>query len=120
MAVGPAVLPTSGHAGWDDPATWWSSRYKASTQQTYATHLPRWTALCAGCELNPLQAGRADVERWLRTVAASGLSRASTAGHYDAVASIYRLACDENLIGINPCARIARPKVLRELQRREC
>jgi hypothetical protein len=36
-------------------------------------------------------AGRADVERWLRTVAASGLSRASTAGHYDALASI-RLA----------------------------
>jgi hypothetical protein len=64
-------------------------------------------------------AGRADVERWLRTVAASGLSRASTAGHYDAVASIYRQAFDENPIAINPCARIARPKVLRELQHRE-
>jgi integrase/recombinase XerD len=119
MAVGPVVLPTSGHAAWDDLATWWLSRYKVSTQQTYATYLPRWTAWCAGRGLNPLQAGRADVERWLRTVADSGLSRASTAGHYDAVASIYRLAFDENLIAINPCARIARPKVLRELQRRE-
>jgi integrase/recombinase XerD len=119
MAVAPVVLPTSGHAAWDDPATWWVSRYKVSTQQTYATYLPRWTAWCAGRGLNPLQAGRADVERWLRTVADSGLSRASTAGHYDAVASIYRLAFDENLIAINPCARIARPKVLRELQRRE-
>jgi site-specific recombinase XerC len=119
MAVGPVVLPTSGHAAWDDLATWWLSRYKVSTQQTYATYLPRWTAWCAGRGLNPLQAGRADVERWLRTVADSGLSRASTAGHYDAVASIYRQAFDENPIAINPCARIARPKVLRELQHRE-
>jgi integrase/recombinase XerC/integrase/recombinase XerD len=35
------------------------------------------------------------------------------------VASTYRLACHENLMASNPCARIARPKVLRELQRRE-
>jgi hypothetical protein len=102
MAVAPVVLPTSGHAACGDPATWWLSRYKASTQQTYATYLPRWTAWCAGRRLNPLQAGRADVERWLRTVADSGLSRASTAGHYDAVASIYRQAFDENPIAIKP------------------
>src|SRR3954465_12989227 len=119
MAGGPVVLPTSGHAAWDDLATWWLSRYKISTQQTYATYLPRWTAWCAGRGLDPLQAGRADVALWLRTVADSGLSRASTAGHYDAVASIYRLAFDEDLIAINPCARIARPKVLLELQHRE-
>src|SRR3954447_4650376 len=119
MAAGPIVLQTSGHAAWDDLATWWLSRYKASTQQTYATYLPRWTAWCAGCGLNPLTARRADIERWLRTVADSGLSRASLAGHYDAVASIYRLALEENLIDVNPCARIPRAKVLRELQRRE-
>src|SRR3954452_15309975 len=92
MAVGPVVVPTSGHAAWDDLATWWLSRYKVSTQQTYATYLPRWTAWCAGRGLDPLQAGRADVERWLRAVVDSGLSRASVAGHYDAVASIYGLA----------------------------
>jgi integrase/recombinase XerD len=119
MAAGSVVLPTSGHAAWDDLAAWWLSRYKASTQQTYATYLPRWTAWCTGCGLNPLTARRADIERWLRTVADSGLSRASLAGHYDAVASIYRLALEENLIDVNPCARIPRPKVLRELQHRE-
>jgi integrase/recombinase XerD len=118
MAVGPVVLPTSGHAPWDDLAVWWLSRYKPSTQQTYATYLPRWTAWCAGRGLDPLAARRADVELWLHSVAGSGLSRASIAGHSDAVASIYRLAFDEDLIAINPCARIARPKVLRELQRR--
>jgi integrase/recombinase XerD len=119
MAVGPVILPTSGHAAWDDRATWWLSRYKVSTQQTYATYLPRWTAWCAGRGLDPLQAGRGDVERWLRAVVDSGLSRASVAGHYDAVASIYRLAREENLVAVDLCTRIARPKVLRELQRRE-
>src|SRR3954468_14798826 len=119
MAARSVVLPTSGHATWDDLAAWWLSRYKVSTQQTYATYLPRWTAWCTGCDLNPLTARRADIERWLRTVADSGLSRASLAGHYDAVASIYRLAFDENLLAANPCARVARPRVLRELQRRE-
>src|SRR4051812_31745653 len=102
MAVGPVILPTSGHAAWDDLATWWLSRYKISTQQTYATYLPRWTAWCARHGVHPLQAGRADVERWLRTVADSGLSRASLAAHYDAVASIYRLALEESLVDVNP------------------
>ncbi len=41
MAVGSVILSTSGHAAWDDLATWWLSRYKVSTQQTYATYLPR-------------------------------------------------------------------------------
>jgi integrase/recombinase XerD len=119
MAAGRVVLPTSGHAAWDDLASWWLSRYKVSTQQTYATYLPRWTAWCAEHGLDPLAARRADVELWLHTVTDSGLSRASIAGHYDAVASIYRLAFEEDRIAANPCARVARPRVLRELQRRE-
>jgi hypothetical protein len=82
MAAGPVVLPKSGHAAWDDLATWWSSRYMVSTQQTYATYLPRWTAWCTRHGLRPLHAGRADVERWLRSIADSGLSQASVAGHY--------------------------------------
>src|SRR3712207_4689188 len=105
MAVGSVTLSTSGHAAWDDLATWSVSRYKVSTQQTEETYLPRWTAGCAGRGLDPLQAGRADVELWLRAVVDSGLSRASVAGHYDAVASIYRLAPEENLVAVDPCAR---------------
>jgi integrase/recombinase XerD len=44
---------------------------------------------------------------------------ASVAAHYDAVATIYRLAHDEDPIDYNPCARIPPPNVHRELQRRE-
>jgi integrase/recombinase XerD len=120
MAAGPVVvLPTSGHAAWDDLTAWWLSRSKPSTQQTSATYLPRWTTWCRCRGLDPLAARRADVELWLHSVAGCGLSRASIAGHYDAVASIYRLAFEENLTAANPCARIARPRVRRALQRRE-
>jgi integrase/recombinase XerD len=31
------TLPSSGHAAWDELAAWWLSRYKPSTQRTYAT-----------------------------------------------------------------------------------
>ena len=106
MPVRPVVLPRSGHAAWDDLAAWWLSRFKVSTQRTYTTYLPRWTAWCADRGLDPQAARRADIELWLRAVADFGLSRASVAAHYDAVASIYRLAHDEDLIDHNPCARI--------------
>ena len=62
-------------------------------------NLPRWTAWCAGRRLDPRAARRAHIELWLRSVADSGPSRASVAAHYDQVASIYRLADDEELIG---------------------
>jgi integrase/recombinase XerD len=114
-----ASVQASGYPDWDHLADWWLSRYKPSTQRTYAVYLPRWLAWCAGRGLEPLTARRGDIELWLRTVADSGLSRASIAAHYDAVASIYRLAHDEELIPVNPCARVTRPKIHRELQRRE-
>ena len=113
------TLPPTGHAAWDELTTWWLSRFKPSTQRTYATYLPRWNRWCAGRRIDPLAARRADVELWLRTVADSELSRASVAAHYDAVASLYRLAYEEELVVANPCARVTRPKIQRELQRRE-
>jgi integrase/recombinase XerD len=113
------VLPPSGSARWDELAVWWLCRYKPSTQRTYAVYLPRWADWCAAQGVDPLTARRADVELWLHAVADSGLSRASVAAHYDTVASIYRLAYVEELITSNPCARIPRPKVHRDLQRRE-
>jgi len=115
----PVTLPPSGDATWDELAMWWLSRYKPSTQRTYATYLPRWSRWCADRRINPLAVRRADVELWLRAVAGAGLSRASIAAHYDAVASIYRLAYEEELVAANPCARVTRPKIQRALQRRE-
>jgi integrase/recombinase XerD len=120
LPVRPVVLPLSGHPAWDDLAAWWLSRFEVSPQRPYATYLPRWTTWCADRGIDPQAARRADIELWLRSVADVGLSRASIAAHYDAVATIYRLAHDEDLIDHNPCARIPRPKVHRELQRARC
>lgn len=114
-----ATMPPSAHLAWDELATWWLSRFKPSTQVTWSLLLPRWTSWCTEHGVEPLQARRPDVEMWLRTVADSGLSRSSVAAHYDVVASIYKLAHEEELVERNPCARIPRPKVHRELQRRE-
>jgi integrase/recombinase XerD len=113
------TLPATGNAPWDHLAAWWLSRFKPSTQETWGPLLVRWTDWCAGRVLDPLVARRPDIDLWLRLVADSGLSRSRVAAHFDVVASIYRLAYDEELIEKNPCARIARPKVHRELQRRE-
>lgn len=114
-----AVLPRSTHLAWDDLAAWWLSRFKPSTQATWGLLLPRWTSWCAGHGIEPLAARRLDVERWLHEVGESGLSRSSVAAHYDVVASIYKLAFEEELVDRDPCARIRRPKVHRELQHRE-
>jgi integrase/recombinase XerD len=54
------TLPPSGHAAWDDLATWWLSHFKPSTQLTYATYLPRWSRWCAGRRIDPLAARRAE------------------------------------------------------------
>jgi integrase/recombinase XerD len=113
------TLPATGDPAWDDLAAWWLSRFKPSTQDTWSRLLVRWTDWCAGRGVAPLHARRPDVDQWLRHVADSGLARATVAAHYDVVASIYRLAYDEELIERNPCVRIARPKIHRELQRRE-
>jgi integrase/recombinase XerD len=113
------TLPATGNPAWDSLTTWWLSRYKPSTQKIYGTYLPRWTAWCAEHGINPMEARRPEVELWLREVDDGHLARATIASHYDAVASIYRLAYDEELIDRDPCARITRPKVHPELQRRE-
>lgn len=113
------ALPTTGNRRLDEHLNWWLSRFRPATQDTYRLYAARWITWCTGRALDPLAARRPDVETWLRELADRGLSRSSVAVHYDAVASIYRHAYDEELIDRNPCARIPRPKVHRELQHRE-
>jgi len=113
LSIVPAASP------WDDLVEWWLSRFKPSTRDTWKRLLPRWTAWCTEHGIDPMTARRPDVELWLRHVAGTGVSRAYLAAHYDVVASIYKLAHEEELVERNPCARISRPKVHREMQRRE-
>ena len=115
----PVTLPPSGLAAWDDLATWWLSRYTPSTQLTYATYLPPVEQVV---RQPPDRSAGGTARRCgavaTHTVADSGLSRASVAAHYDAVASNYRLAYEEELVVANSCARVTRPKIQRDLQRR--
>lgn len=113
-----ATIPPTGNSEWDHLVSWWLPRYKQSTQATYAIMLPRWTNWCAENSVELFAPARADLERYLREVAARGQSRASLASHWDAVASIYSLAYDEELIDRNPCHRVRRPKIQVDLQER--
>lgn len=113
------TMPPTGYPTWDRHAAWWLSRFKPSTQQTWGLLLPRWNAWCVERDIDPMQAKRPEIEAWLQEIKAKGLSESSTAAHYDVVASIYRLAWQEELIERDPCVRIQRPPVHSELQRRE-
>jgi integrase/recombinase XerC/integrase/recombinase XerD len=112
-------LPSSGNPAWDKHATWWLGRLRPSTRETYRVYATRWHRWLVDHQVDPLDAYRADVELFLADAADRGLARATVASHYDAVSSVYRLALEEELIERDPCARIRRPKVHRELQRRE-
>lgn len=113
------ALPSTGDPSWDELAAWWLTRFKPSTAATYRVLLPRWTAWCAEHDVQLLKAHRRHLERFLADVEGRGLARASVAAHYDVVASIYALALEEHLVERSPAAGVRRPKVHRELQRRE-
>ena len=112
-------LPTSGNPTFDEHAAWWLSRFKPTTQETYRLYADRWITWCLARELDPMAARRADVELFLRDATDRGLARSTVATHYDAVASIYKLAVEEDLLEQSPCRRVQRPRIHRELQRRE-
>ncbi len=72
----PATLPASGHAAWDDLAAWWLSRYKPSTQRTYATYAPRWVPIPALAAVTAVIDGRS-TGPLLRTRSGAGMDRRS-------------------------------------------
>jgi hypothetical protein len=119
LSVRPVVPPMSGHAAWDDLAAWWLSRFKVSTQRTYSTYLPRWDDLVRRSRDRPAGRPARRHRAWLRSVADSGLSRASVAAHCDAVASIYRRAHDETGSTTTPVSAFPDRRSTGELQRRE-
>lgn len=112
-------LPPTGNPEWDRHAAWWLSRFKPSTQESWVVIAGRWHRWLLEHHLDPLEVRRPDVELFIASAAERGLSRSSVAAHYDVVASMYRLAVEEELLEQSPCRRIRRPKVHHQLQRRE-
>jgi integrase/recombinase XerD len=115
---GQAYCPGPAWRAWDDLAAWWLSRFKPSTQATWALLLPRWTSWCAEHGIEPLAARRPDVERGcssrrLRPVPLLG-RRALRRRRLH-----LPLAWRKSSSTATRARGSARPKVHRELQRRE-
>lgn len=109
----PAPLaPTAGQdlaAAWAEALTdWLATRRSDRTRRAYAEAL-RGLLTHAGKETWAVT--RADVASWAKSLEADGLGDASRALALAAVASFYKHAKDEGLIGRNPVDGVPRPKV---------
>lgn len=111
------ALPQS-RPSWDRAVDRWLSRYRPTTAAAYRYGIDRWTSWCADEDLDPWVARRGDVEGHLAELARTGLAEATVALAYDAVASCYRHLFEDELLDRDPAARVRRPTIHREGQRR--
>lgn len=103
---------------WERSVDRWLSRYRPATMETYRRGINRWTAWCADERIDPWDARRGDVEGFLAELARAGLAESTVALAYDAVSSCYRHLFEDELIDRDPAARVRRPVIHREGQRR--
>ncbi|NKB29673.1 MAG: tyrosine recombinase [Rhodobacteraceae bacterium] len=81
-----------------------------NTQLAYARDLKDFAGWMAGRELSFDTIGRADVESYLTTCDAAGLSRATRARRLSAIRQFTRFAVEEGWRADDPAVRIAGPK----------
>lgn len=96
----------------------WVARFAPTTQRSYARWIAAWTGWCAANDVDRWTARRGDVETFLVALADRDLAPATRALAHDAVKSLYTWLYDDELIDRNPAARVTRPTVHPEDQRR--
>ena len=86
--------------------------YEGATRAAYGQDLRCWLSWCDAHDLDPLEAQRAHVDAYARTLAeVEGRSPATVARHLSTLSGIYRYAVAEDLVARNPVANVRRPKV---------
>lgn len=93
--------------------------YRSRTLEGYTLDLKSFFAWCADRDLPPLQALRPHLElfiRWMQDDA--GYATATVNRRWNTIALFYRWATDEDVIVKDPAARIKRPRIDRDGQRR--
>lgn len=81
----------------------------ATTARAYAGDLRAWWTFLY--RLDPLEARRADVDRFVREMEAQGLAASTRARRLAAITGFYDYALDEGAIARNPAAKVRRPRV---------
>lgn len=95
----------------DDVAAAWLLGYSGATRNAYAADLRCWGSWLAAINVEPLQAHRAHVDAYARSLEEQGRSRSTVARRLAALSGFYAYAADEGLIGRSPVTRVRRPKV---------
>jgi integrase/recombinase XerD len=87
-------------------------RFKGSSRAHTASDLRIFLSWCAGQQLDPLAAGRADLERyvrWLQEV--RGHKPSTVSRRVSVVAGFYRTAVIDGLLCSSPAEHLRRPRV---------
>ena len=109
------LAPTTGtdlatHTGSELLAGWLLSFRSENTRQAYRRDIAQWAQWCADCDVQPLQARRAHVDAWARTLESAGNRPATVARKLGAVASFYRYCVTQGLLDASPTTHVARPR----------
>ena len=83
-------------------AAWLLGYESRATRRNYGGDLAAWLAFCDSHRLNPLEARRAHVDAWARTLQASGAAGRSVARRLAAVSSWYRYLVAEGIRADSP------------------
>jgi len=86
--------------------------YEGATRAAYGRDLRSWFDWCAAHDLDPLNAQRAHLDAYARTLAeVECRSPATVARHVSTLSGFYRYAVAEDVVARNPVANVKRPKV---------
>lgn len=84
--------------------------FRPATADGYRRDLHRWFTWLAEHGVDPLQARRAHVEVWVRSMEEAGAAPASVGRRLSAVSGFYLYGEDEGLIDRSPLRRVRRPR----------
>jgi site-specific recombinase XerD len=98
-------------------ATKFLIRYKEPTRTGYQLSIKQWFQFCADHNVRPLEAERAYVELWMRSMEQRGLMASTINGKLNPVVGFYRLAKIDRLIVDDPTEHLRRPSVPQESRR---
>ncbi len=92
--------------------------HTSATRRAYAQDLGVWLSYCRQVRLEPLAAGRGDVERYVAHLRDAGAAPATMARRLGTLHGLLRYAVEEGLLERSPMLRVRRPAVPRTSPRR--
>lgn len=83
------------------------------TRDSYGTTLRQFFAFCETAGVEPIEAGRVQIEIFARECEMRGLAASTVATKLNAIAGFYKYAFIDGLIPANPMLHVARPSIQR-------